>query len=372
MVNVCNVHVIYGIKKPLDKGDIEQFLKMLKSGSESNADGFGLFNDKGLIFKKRDRYKAKYSREIIKKFVNSKFIVGHNRWATSGTVNKSNSHPFYNKRFIWVHNGMIQNKDELSTKYGVTYNVDSELIGEILHKKLNKKEELEKTLIEMFKEMQGSFSVFIFDKQTKKLYYVRHIMDFNIFLFRLLDNSLRIIGSTEETNLRFPYHKSLLGFQIINSEILSKFDIEDDLLYVFDDKDGIISIEYVEFKPYKSFTNTGYHFNGRGFSNYGYKSEWMPDIELIEENLQQFFNDKDLCIVPCSKTVYIKCKKTTEEGIRKYFKSFLVDSCPELRIRKTMLKDFLDDLEFTMTQYLDYEDLTNFEGFKDKGVLASS
>src|SRR5690606_8536689 len=40
----------------------------------------------------------------------NKVIIGHNRFATRGAVNKANAHPFENDLVVGAHNGTLDNK----------------------------------------------------------------------------------------------------------------------------------------------------------------------------------------------------------------------------------------------------------------------
>jgi hypothetical protein len=58
----------------------------------------------------------------------SESAIVHTRLATFGAKIAENAHPFNIKGIIGVHNGMIYNHKEVAEKYGITYQVDSEII----------------------------------------------------------------------------------------------------------------------------------------------------------------------------------------------------------------------------------------------------
>ena len=105
--------------------------------------------------------------------------IGHTRWATHGGVTAANAHPHTdeNNTLVLVHNGIIENFQELRTELqsrGVKFasETDTEVAAQLLAK-LYKGEPVE-ALCALFRRCRGAFAfVIIFGDRPDELYCVR-------------------------------------------------------------------------------------------------------------------------------------------------------------------------------------------------------
>lgn len=67
------------------------------------------------------------SRRFIKSFAsNHRVLIGHNRWATTGKINRANAHPFECGDLVGVHNGTLRNKWNIPNQ--ALFDTDSEAL----------------------------------------------------------------------------------------------------------------------------------------------------------------------------------------------------------------------------------------------------
>lgn len=111
--------------------------------------------------------------------VNGKIGIGHTRWATHGGVTSANAHPHYDekKKIVLVHNGIIENYQELRSellakKVHFSSETDTEVAAQLLAQIY--RGEPVKAICELFKRCTGAFAfAIIFSERPEELYCVR-------------------------------------------------------------------------------------------------------------------------------------------------------------------------------------------------------
>ena len=116
-------------------------------------------------------------RECMDGNVTGNLGIGHTRWATHGVPNQINSHPHQSssKRFTLVHNGIIENEDELRHKYlngtKFTSDTDTEVIVQLIERFVNDGEPVELAIRHTMSELKGSYALAILDSEDMNTFY---------------------------------------------------------------------------------------------------------------------------------------------------------------------------------------------------------
>jgi glucosamine--fructose-6-phosphate aminotransferase (isomerizing) len=108
--------------------------------------------------------------------------IGHNRWATHGPKNDINAHPHIsnNKKFILVHNGIIENYIELKNmliEKGFTFysQTDTEVIVNLISYYYQLFNDTFISIEKSINDMQGTYGIIIMNKdEPHKIYCVRN------------------------------------------------------------------------------------------------------------------------------------------------------------------------------------------------------
>ncbi|MDY0276448.1 MAG: glutamine--fructose-6-phosphate transaminase (isomerizing) [Acholeplasma sp.] len=102
--------------------------------------------------------------------------IGHTRWATHGKVTKDNAHPHYSQsgRFILVHNGVIENYEDLKNTYlsdaSFYSETDTEVIAQLIEL-FSKSMEVEFAILETLKILHGSYALLVVDTKKENTIY---------------------------------------------------------------------------------------------------------------------------------------------------------------------------------------------------------
>ncbi|MCD9057992.1 glutamine--fructose-6-phosphate transaminase (isomerizing) [Staphylococcus epidermidis] len=135
-----------------------------------NDDGTKLFKEKGRIAELREV--ADNSDE------DGTLGIGHTRWATHGVPNYENSHPHQSTsgRFTLVHNGVIENYEELKAEYlsDVTFSseTDTEVIVQLVDYFSKQGLATEDAFTKVVKLLDGSYALGLLDNNDKDTIYV--------------------------------------------------------------------------------------------------------------------------------------------------------------------------------------------------------
>lgn len=257
---MCEIQFIKPLKEKIKTQDIDEFITMLQVGSFSNPHAFGLTNGE-IIFKRKGLVNLKgFNLNVLR---NSTFLLGHNRYKTTGNAeNNFNNHPFKLKNFVLVHNGIISNDTDLREKFKIESKekTDSYVILWLIdyyYKKSTKKTHF-KRVIEGIKKtaskLEGSFSVFLYDKSEKNLFYFKNSDTNFIFLEHKDKEKHVLIGTTDQDKLNYLYMEE--GY-IINEKARTEYEILDNHIYLIND-DEILK-DCGKFKAKKSnFTSYNY------------------------------------------------------------------------------------------------------------------
>jgi len=178
---MCNINIL--IKDKKDSWNVASFMMAVTASSYSrNPDGEGLFCDsdsKSLFIKQNQKINLLNYGKLFK---DGKFIITHQRLSTSG-FNQRWHHPFVNKDFVFVHNGIINRF--LGKKGSDSYGFFMAFTALFNKLQTGTREE---RIVQSIKHLldgldDGSYSIAIYDRRTEKLYYCKNSMT-NIHFFR--------------------------------------------------------------------------------------------------------------------------------------------------------------------------------------------
>ncbi|TBW74096.1 class II glutamine amidotransferase, partial [Staphylococcus epidermidis] len=129
------------------------------------------------VFKEKGRI-AELRKVADNNDIDGSIGIGHTRWATHGVPNYQNSHPHQSTsgRFTLVHNGVIENYEELRDSYltdvTLVSDTDTEVIVQLIEYFSNKGLSTEEAFTKVVSLLHGSYALGLIDEQDKDTIFV--------------------------------------------------------------------------------------------------------------------------------------------------------------------------------------------------------
>ena len=224
---MCGIVGYVGEENCLDK-----ILNGLESLEYRGYDSAGIaYVENNKVKIKKCKGRINKLREKIDKDIVSHMGIGHTRWATHGKPSDVNSHPHKVGKITVVHNGIIENYNELKgglLDYEFNSETDTEVIAALIDKMYSFKKDMLKVLADLKYLLVGSYALGIMVDGDDKIYAIRR-------------DSPLIIGVSPKGNYIASDVPAILEFTNMYYLILNdEYAVLDDEEVVIYDRDGNI------------------------------------------------------------------------------------------------------------------------------------
>jgi glucosamine--fructose-6-phosphate aminotransferase (isomerizing) len=168
---MCGIVGYIGSKNAVDV--VLEGLKRLEyRGYDSAGISFKDVDGKSLLYKKAGKLEN-LEKEVEGKDCYSNIAIGHTRWATHGEVNDENSHPHIRGSISVVHNGIIENADDLKNslkkKDGFLSETDSEVFVALVEEEIDNGCDFFKAVANSFKKIRGNSAFVVLDIESNTI-----------------------------------------------------------------------------------------------------------------------------------------------------------------------------------------------------------
>ncbi|MFT4693275.1 MAG: glucosamine--fructose-6-phosphate aminotransferase (isomerizing) [Francisella sp.] len=272
--------------------------------------------------------------------------IAHTRWATHGKPSQANSHPHTSNKFCIVHNGVIENFEELKNSlmndgYAFASDTDTEVVAHLLDRDWDDNKSIIENVRNITEFLKGAYALAIIsEKFPDKIVAIR-------------SGSPLVIGVGIEENF-------------ISSDALSLLPVTNKFAYLDEGDIAIVARDsvkvYDSYGQHKSLEVEEYNYASGSVTKDGYKHYMLKEIyeqpEAISNTITanigsngelslEDFNTKaiellqqakHICIVACG-TSY-NAGLTAKYWLEKYAKvSCSVEIASELRYRDNVVVD---------------------------------
>lgn len=227
---------------------------------------------------------SKLEKIIDNKLPNSEIGIGHTRWATHGAPSKINAHPHASSKVCVVHNGIIENHQELREKLrknGCSFisETDTEVVPHLIEYHFKLTSDIKRSIINAAKEIEGSFALAVIFKHDPKVITVAK------------KGSPLVIGVGKDENYVASdyYALSEQTNKIITLEDGEFASVYKDKIEIFDDKKKNID------KKAKTIESKKSQVSKEGFEHFMLK-EIFEQPKVLQETIETYVNLGDSSI----------------------------------------------------------------------------
>lgn len=137
--------------------------------------GLAIANNEGIhVYKEKGRIAT--LREAVDVTEAGAVGIGHTRWATHGAPSKLNAHPHQTARYTIVHNGVIENYEQVRREYlpnvEMISDTDTEIIVQLVEKFASEGSTTEEAFRHALSVLKGSYATALLDLEDSNTIYV--------------------------------------------------------------------------------------------------------------------------------------------------------------------------------------------------------
>jgi glucosamine--fructose-6-phosphate aminotransferase (isomerizing) len=176
MIRMCGIVGYVGPRNAVDV--VMEGLKRLEYRGYDSS-GLCLQDSHGdLVIRKAVGKIDHLARIVDQENLQSHISIGHTRWATHGKVIQENAHPHGNSDLAIVHNGIIENSDELKEMliregHRFLSETDTEVFFALLVRYLNQLKDLSLAISQAFQHIHGNSAFVILEKGSGKIFTIK-------------------------------------------------------------------------------------------------------------------------------------------------------------------------------------------------------
>ena len=148
--------------------DIIKSLSKLEYRGYDSA-GLAVFSDGNIVERKTQGKLSNLIQRLNDDPIDGHVGIGHTRWATHGMPSEKNAHPHSSSLVSVVHNGIIENAEEIKeiTGYKFLSETDSEVITALLTQNLQNENDYFKAVSLTIQRLEGSYALAIMFRDLK-------------------------------------------------------------------------------------------------------------------------------------------------------------------------------------------------------------